>query len=117
MTRTTELNRSNSISIKHPNNLDNSFINYTSLHNSHLLGVAPDVLEEAVLRGQTVQRIVRLAHGADETRQGVRLEGVGDAAGLVNVGDVNLDGSVVLGSDESTSGRAVIISRDFDCIA
>ncbi len=63
---------------------------------------APDVLEEAVALGEPVQRIVALAHGADEAGQSIddvlALDGT---AVLVDLGDGELAGTVVLGLDDS----------------
>lgn len=75
---------------------------------SHLSLAAPDVLDEAVTLGQSVQGIVGLAHGADETAEGVDVVLAGDgAARLVNLGDGDLDGGVVLGLDDAVGGRAL----------
>ena len=69
---------------------------------------APDVLEEAVALGEAVQGIVALAHGADETGQGVddvlALDG---PAVLVDLGDGDLAGAVVLGLDDAARRRAL----------
>lgn len=68
----------------------------------------PDVLDEAVALGQAVQGIVGLTHGADEAAQGVDVVLAGDStAGLVHLGDGNLNGSVVLGLDDTVGGRAL----------
>lgn len=69
---------------------------------------APDALDEAVTLGQAVQGIVGLAHGTDETAESVDVVLAGDgAAGLVNLGDGDLDGTVVLGLDDTVGGRAL----------
>ena len=74
----------------------------------HLSLAAPDVLDEAVTLGQSVQGIVGLAHGADEAAEGVDVVLAGDgAARLVNLGDGDLDGGVVLGLDDAVGGRAL----------
>ena len=69
---------------------------------------APDVLEEAVALSEAVQSIVALAHGADETREGVddvlALDGT---AVLVDLGDGDLARAVVLGLDDSARRRAL----------
>jgi hypothetical protein len=71
----------------------------------HLPRRAPDVLEEAVLLCEPVQAVVALAHGADETADGVGLGLAGVAAVLVNLGDADLDGTMILGPDDATGGR------------
>jgi hypothetical protein len=71
----------------------------------HLPRRAPDVLEEAVLLCEPVEAVVALAHGADETADGVGLGLAGVATVLVNLGDADLDGTMVLGPDDATGGR------------
>lgn len=83
----------------------------------HLSLRRPDVLDKTVALGKAVQGIVGLAHGADEAAQSVDVVLAGDgAAGLVNLGDGDLDGGVVLGLDDAVGGRAlagdVAISRE-----
>lgn len=68
---------------------------------------APDVLEEAVTLGQAVDGVVALAHGANETAEGVGLVLAGVAAVLVDLADGDLSGSVVLGLDDAVGGRAL----------
>lgn len=69
---------------------------------------APDALEEAVPLGEPVQRIVALAHGADEAGQGVddvlALDG---PAVLVDLGNGDLAGAVVLSLDNPARRRAL----------
>lgn len=84
------------------------FFHAFSVLTSHLSLAAPDVLDEAVTLGQSVQGIVGLAHGADETAEGVDVVLAGDGATrLVNLGDGDLDGGVVLGLDDAVGGRAL----------
>jgi len=71
----------------------------------HLSGSAPDALEEAVLLCKPVHAVVALAHGADETAEGVNLVVTGVAAVLVNLANADLDRSVVLGLDDASGGR------------
>ena len=71
----------------------------------HLPRRAPDVLEEAVLLCEPVEAVVGLAHGADEAADGVGLDIAGVAAVVVNLGDADLDGAVVLGPDDASSSR------------
>jgi hypothetical protein len=69
---------------------------------------APDALDEAITLGQSVQGIVGLAHGTDEAAESVDVVLTGDGtAGLVNLGDGDLDGTVVLGLDDTVGGRAL----------
>lgn len=68
----------------------------------------PDVLDKAIALSQAVESIVGLTHGADEAAQGVDVVLAVDlAAGLVNLGDGDLDGAVVLGLDDAVGGRAL----------
>ena len=86
---------------------------------------APDALEEAILLGEAVEAVVRLAHGTDETAHGVGLVLAGVATVLVtaplsihlpklqpvrlyvHLGDADLNGGVVLGLDDAVGGRAL----------
>ena len=85
---------------------------------------APDVLEEAVALGEAVEGVVALTHGADEAAEGVDVVVAGDgAAVLVDLGDGNLDGAVVLGLDDAVGGAALAgdVTEDlrsaFHCIS
>jgi hypothetical protein len=53
---------------------------------------------------EPVQAVVSLAHGADKAADGVGLDIAGVAAVLVNLGDADLDGCVVLGPDDASGG-------------
>lgn len=65
------------------------------------LGI-PDALDEAITLAEAVHGVIGLAHGADETAEGVDVVLAGDgAAVLINLGDGDLDGSVVLGLDQT----------------
>lgn len=69
---------------------------------------APDALDEAITLGQSVQGIVGLAHGADEAAEGVDVVLAGDGtARLVDLGNGDLNGGVVLGLDDAVGGRAL----------
>lgn len=69
---------------------------------------APNALDEAVTLGQSVQGIVRLAHGTDEAAEGVDVVLAGDgAARLVNLGNGDLNRGMVLGLDNAVGGRAL----------
>lgn len=68
----------------------------------------PDVLEEAVPLREPVEGVVALADGSDEAAEGVDDVLAGDgAAVLVNLGDRDLDGGVVLGLDDAVGGAAL----------
>jgi hypothetical protein len=72
---------------------------------------APDALEETVALGQAVDGVVALAHGTDEAAEGVDVVLSGDgAAVLIDLGDGNLDGAMVLGPDDAVGGAA--LARD-----
>lgn len=72
---------------------------------------APDVLEETVTLSEAVHGVVALAHGTDETAEGVDVVLAGDGtAVLVNLGDRDLDGAVILGLDDAVGGAA--LARD-----
>lgn len=74
----------------------------------HLSLGGPDVLNKAVALGQAVEGIVGLTHGADEAAEGVDVVLAGDStAGLVDLGDGDLDRGVVLGLDDAVGGRAL----------
>lgn len=74
----------------------------------HLALAGPDSLDEAITLGQTVEGIVALAHRTNETGEGVDVVLAGDgAAVLVNLGDGDLDGGVVLGLDDAVGGAAL----------
>lgn len=74
----------------------------------HLSLGAPDVLQQTVTLGEAVHGVVRLAHSTDESAQSVDVVLSGDeAAALVNLGDGDLDGTVVLGLDDAVGGRAL----------
>jgi hypothetical protein len=69
---------------------------------------APDALDEAVALRQAVHGIVALAHRSHEAAEGVDVVLAGDgAAVLVDLGDGDLDGAVVLGLDDAVGGAAL----------
>lgn len=68
----------------------------------------PDALDDAIALHKSVEGVVALAHGTDETAEGVDVVLALDlAAVLVNLGDRDLDGSVVLGLDDAVGGAAL----------
>lgn len=81
----------------------------------HLTGVRPHVLQQTVLLGQSVQRVITLTSGSDVAGQGVGGVGASDSSALlVNVGDVDLDGGVVLGLDDSVGSRTLSWNVQFN---
>jgi hypothetical protein len=65
---------------------------------------APDVLEEAVTLGQSVEGVVALAHSSDEAAEGVDVVlALDGTAVLVNLGDR----AVILGLDDAVGGAAL----------
>lgn len=60
----------------------------------------------AILSSQPVDRIVGFARGANEAAEGIGDKGTCHAASVVNIANVDLDGSVVLGGDEAVGGGA-----------
>ena len=68
---------------------------------------APDVLEESIALRKAVHAVVALAHGAYEAAEGVGLVLAGVAAVLVDLGDGELDGGVVLGLDDTVGCAAL----------
>jgi hypothetical protein len=69
---------------------------------------APDALQEPVALCEAVEGVVALAHGADEPGEGIgdvlALDG---AAVLIDLGDGDLAGPVVLGLDDAARRRAL----------
>lgn len=63
-------------------------------------------LQEALLGGQTVEGVVRLAVATDGTRERERDVLARRHAIGIHLGNVNLHGGMVLGSDEAVGGRA-----------
>ena len=63
--------------------------------------------DEVLVSEESVDAGVGLTAGSHESSEGDGLLLAGDLAGLVNLSDVDLDGGVVLGSDESVSGGAL----------
>lgn len=68
---------------------------------------APDALQEAITLCQSVEGVVALAHGADETAESVDLVLAGVSAVLVDLSDGDLDGGVVLGLNDAVGGAAL----------
>jgi len=68
---------------------------------NRLSASAPYVLQETIPLCQSVDRVVALAHGAQEARKSVDVVLASVAAALVNLGDRNLYRCVVLGLDDA----------------
>lgn len=68
---------------------------------------APDVLQQSIALCQSVQGVVTLAHSSDETAESIDLVLAGSASVLVNLGDGDLDRSVVLGLDDTVGCAAL----------
>ena len=54
----------------------------------------------------TVKGIVRFSFLTDETTESISGETVGGTTLSINISNVDLNGSVILGSDETVGGRA-----------
>merc|ERR550539_1896170 len=79
-----------------------SFLASRLIQSSEIFG------DDPVLFGQPVDTIVRLPHAADGATDGVRLVSAGHSARLrIHIGDVNLDGSVVLCRNDAVRRRAL----------
>jgi hypothetical protein len=74
--------------------------------NQNLLLVRPDVLQVTIMSGKAVDGVISFGFLANKTTESIGGEGVGGTAFFVHVSNIELDGSVVLGSDETVSGRA-----------
>jgi len=57
---------------------------------------------------ETVKGIVRLSFLTEETTESIGGERVGGTALSINISNVDLNGSVILGSDETVGGRATL---------
>ena len=63
---------------------------------------------DSVFLGQSVDAIIGFAHTTDLPANSIGLVGAGHSAGgLINVSDVDLNGCVILGSNNAVAGRAV----------
>ncbi|KAH3662289.1 hypothetical protein OGAPHI_005539 [Ogataea philodendri] len=80
-----------------------------------LTGVRPDVLEQTILLSKSVQGVISLTSSSDVSTQSVGGVRAWDSSSfLVNIGNVDLDRSVVLGFDDSVSGRALSWNVQFN---
>ena len=57
-----------------------------------------------ILLSETVKSIVRLSFLTEETTEGIGGEGVGGTTLSIDIRDVDLNGSVILGSDQTVGG-------------
>ena len=74
----------------------------------YLAGSRPHVLQNTLLSGQAVDRVVSLAHTSNTAAQDDSLVLAGDSLALsVQLGNVDLDAGVVLGGDDGTGGVAL----------
>lgn len=60
----------------------------------------------AVLSGQTVDAVISFSVATNETAKSIGTEAASAATFSVDIGNVDLDRGVVLGSDEAVGGRA-----------
>lgn len=74
---------------------------------SRLSACAPDVLQESIPLSQTVQAVITLAHSSYESGESIDLVFTGVSAVLINLSDADLDGSVVLGLNDTVGGTAL----------
>lgn len=85
------------------------------IHLLSLTGVRPDVLQQTSLLGQSVHGVVSLTSGSDVAGQGEGGVVTWDGSALsIDVSDVDLDGSVVLGLDDSVGSRTLSWHVQFD---
>ena len=75
----------------------------TQLSHLELVGV----LDESSFLGKAVNRVVRASLLTEEAADGESGDVASEDSLLINVGKVELNGSVVLGSDQAVGGRAV----------
>lgn len=68
----------------------------------------PDALQVSIALKQAVHRVVGLTHGADEAGQGVDLVVASNGTAILgDLGNGNLDGGVVVGTDDAVGGAAL----------
>lgn len=72
-----------------------------------LAASAPDILQQTISLCQSVQRVVGLAHCANETAESVDLALTGEATRLIDLSNGDLNGCVVLGLDNSVGSAAL----------
>lgn len=73
-----------------------------------LTRVRPDIVDQTVLLGQSVDLVVSLTSGSNETGQCVQGVGVWDSSTFfVDISDCNLDRCMVLSLDDSVGSRTL----------
>lgn len=83
-----------------------------------LAASAPNVLQETIPLCQSVQRIIRLAHCANETTECVNLALACESTVLINLSDGDLDRGVILGLDDAVGCAALawdVAARESKC--
>ena len=80
-----------------------------------LTGVRPDVFQQTVVLSQTVQRVIGFPSRSNVTRQSVGNVFAWDGTTFfIDLSDVDLDGGVVLGLDDSVGSRTLSWNVKFD---
>lgn len=88
---------------------------FGSIQQRYLTGVGPDVGDQTVGLGQSVQSIVGFGLSSQFTGQGVGLDGTWDQlTRFIDFGDSDLDRGVVLGLDDSAGGRTLSWNVQFN---
>ena len=73
-----------------------------------LTGVRPNVLQQTIVLSQTVQRVIGFTSGSNVTGQSVSdVFTWNGAAFFINLGNVDLNRSVVIGFDDSVGSRTL----------
>ena len=65
-------------------------------------------LEVTILRAETVKGVIRFRLSTDKARHDIGLERSSHATAIIDISNVNLNRGVILGSNETTSGRATV---------
>lgn len=74
----------------------------------------PNVLQQSIPLSKSVERIISLSTRPDETTESIGDVFAGGTAVLVDLGDRDLDGCVVLGFDDTVGGRALAWDVEVD---
>lgn len=83
--------------------------------NNHSTLVRENALNNTILLGETVKRVISLALLANETREDIGEVVTGNDMTLgIKLGNVDLSGSVVLRLDKTASGRALAGDEKLD---
>lgn len=81
------------------------------------LSLCPLPLQVSVLRGQTVNGVVRFAICADKARQRIRLEGASQTSAGIHIAHIQLHRGVVLCGNETARRRALARNVKVDYLA